>query len=206
MNVKALDFLDIPMELSNLDPVSYSWFDNYLNNRTIVFNEEVGDSIVETVMLPLKKFEKDDSNEPITLILSTPGGSVFSGMSLLNIINDYKKPLKIVCINYAMSMGFYILIAGNNNPNVETYCYPYSFSLIHAGDTSVSGESGSVRDNVRFGEKIDNMVKDFVLSHTKITEEEYNEHLRKQWYLTAEEMKELGVVKNIIGVDCEDYQ
>lgn len=205
MNNKVLDFLDIPMELSNLDPISYTWFDNYLNNRTIVFNDEVGDSIVETVILPLKKFERDNSNEPVTLILSTYGGSVFDAMSLLNMIDTYKKPLKVVCLNYAMSMGFYILIAGNNNPNVETCCYPYSFGLLHAGEVGVSGENHSVKDTLFFTERIDDMIKDFVLSHTKITEEEFLKHLRKQWYMTAEEMKELGVVKKIIGVDCEDY-
>lgn len=205
MNVKGLEFLELPMELSSIDPVTYQYMDHLLNKRTIVFNDEVGDNIVETVMLPLKKFERDDSQEPVTLILSTCGGSVFDAMSLLNMIDGYKKPLKVVCINYAMSMGFYMLIAGNNNPNVETYCYPYSFGLLHAGEIGVNGETNSVKDTILFSEKMDEMIKDFVLSHTKITEEDYSKHLRKQWYMSAPEMKELGVVENIIGVDCEDY-
>ena len=49
------------------------------------------------------------------------------------------------------------------------------------------------------------MIKDFVLSHTNITEEEYLLHERKQWYMTAEEMKSFGVVDKIIGVDCDGY-
>ena len=71
------DFLDFPIEASTIDIPNYTWFDNYLNNRTIIFNDEICENIVEKVILPLKKFEKDDSNEPITLILSSAGGSVF---------------------------------------------------------------------------------------------------------------------------------
>ena len=56
------DFLDFPIEASTIDIPNYTWFDNYLNNRTIVFNDEICENIVEKVILPLKKFEKDESN------------------------------------------------------------------------------------------------------------------------------------------------
>ena len=199
------DFLEFPIEASSIDIPNYTWFDNYLNNRTIIFNDEICENIVEKVILPLKKFEKDESNEPITLILSSSGGSVFDAFSLCSIIENYKKPLKVVNINYCMSMAFYILIAGNNNPNVSNYCYQYSFGLLHAGEISAGGESNSIKDFLNFTECMDDMIRDFVISHTKIDKETYLEHNRKQWYMCADEMKKLGVIQNIIGIDCEDY-
>ena len=45
----------------------------------------------------------------------------------------------------------------------------------------------------------------YVVDFSNITEEEYLLHERKQWYMTAEEMKTFGVVDKIIGVDCDDY-
>ena len=203
--MNELDFLEIPMSLSTLDPVNYQYFNQLLNHRTIIFNQEVASDIVEYITTPLKQFEKDGSNEPVTLILSTNGGSTMAGLSLCNIIENYKKPLRVIIENYAFSMGFYIAIAGKNNPNVTTYCYPFSFTLLHAGDTGANGEACSVRDILDFFNHVDNMIKDFVLSHTNITEEEYLLHERKQWYMTAEEMKTFGVVDKIIGVDCDGY-
>lgn len=199
-----LDFLQDVINYSQMDPQSYQYFYNLLKKRTIVFNEEIDVGIVESLIMPLLDFEKDDSEEPITLILATPGGSTLAGLSVCNIIDNYKKKLNIIIPNYALSMGFYITIAGNNNPNVKKYAYPYSFFLLHAGETGASGESGSVKDLICFYDKIDEQIQDYVLSHTSITKEEYLTHIRKQWYLTAKEAKDLGVIDYIIGEDVSE--
>ena len=199
-----LDFLQDVISYSQMDPQSYQYFYNLLKKRTIVFNEEVDVDIVENLIMPLLDFEKDDSEEPITLILTTPGGSTLAGLSVCNIIDNYKKKLNIIIPNYALSMGFYITIAGKKNPNVKKYAYPYSFFLLHAGETGASGESGSVKDLICFYDKIDEQIQDYVLSHTSITKEEYLTHIRKQWYLTAKEAKDLGVIDYIIGEDVSE--
>ena len=199
-----LDFLQDVINYSQMDPQSYQYFYNLLKKRTIVFNEEIDVGIVESLIMPFLDFEKDDSEEPITLILATPGGSTLAGLSVCNIIDNYKKKLNIIIPNYALSMGFYITIAGNNNPNVKKYAYPYSFFLLHAGETGASGESGSVKDLICFYDKIDEQIQDYVLSHTSITKEEYLTHIRKQWYLTAKEAKDLGVIDYIIGEDVSE--
>ena len=192
-------FLTLVENQSNLDPVSYQYFFNYFEKRTIVFNSFIDESIVETVILPLKQFEEDKINEPVKLIISTGGGSVSDSLVLCNIIDNYKKPLEIYVYGYACSMGTVILCAGNKNPNVTKYCYPFSFGLFHAGYSAVEGESLSVEDKMEFNKKIDTCIRDYVVSHTNITEEEYRFNERRQWYLTAHDMKEKGLVDIIIG-------
>lgn len=194
-------FLTLVEEQSNLDPVMYQYFNHYKNYRTIIFNQEVTENIVETVMLPLKEYEQDDSTDPVTLIISTPGGSVSDGLILCNIIDNYTKPLRIYIYGYACSMGTIILCAGNKNANVTKYCYPFSFALFHAGYSAIEGESLSVEDRIEFNKKIDNMIRDYVVANTKITEEEYAHNERRQWYLTAQEMKDKGLIDIIIGGD-----
>ena len=96
-------------------------------------------------------------------------------------------------------MGTIILCAGNKNPNITKYCYPFSFGLFHSGETIVGGESTSVDDIIDFNRSINNAVKDYVVQNTNISSEEYEKHHRKQWYLTAKEMKQLGLIDVIIG-------
>jgi len=194
-------FLTLVEEQSTLDPVMYQYFNHYKNHRTIIFNRAVDDSIVETVILPLLEFENDSNIEPVKLILSTPGGSVSDGLILCNVIDNYKKPLEIYVYGYACSMGTIILCAGNKNPNVKKYCYPFSFGLFHAGYSAVEGESLSVEDQIAFNKKTDNTIRDYVVENTKITAEEYKANERRQWYLSAQEMKEKGLVDIIIGGD-----
>lgn len=192
-------FLALVESDSNLDPVMFQYFNHYKNHRTIIFNREVNESIVETVILPLKEYEQDNIQEPVKLIISTPGGSVSDGLILCNVIDCYKKPLEIYIYGYACSMGTIILCAGNKNPNVMKYCYPFSFGLFHAGYSAIEGESLSVEDQMEFNKKTDGMIRDYVVANTKITEEEYKRNERRQWYLDAQEMKEKGLIDIIIG-------
>jgi ATP-dependent protease ClpP protease subunit len=58
-----------------------------MDKRTILLNSAVDESIVESVYLPLKEFEEDDSMEPVTLILNSIGGSVSDGFFLAHYIS-----------------------------------------------------------------------------------------------------------------------
>jgi len=199
-----LEFLGFANEVSTLDPIMYQYFNQLLKNRTIVLNAEIDESILETIVLPLKNFEQDgDIINPIKLILNTPGGSVADGLMLCNVIDNYKKPLEIIVPSYACSMGTIILCSGNNNPNVIKKCYPFSFALFHSGQTYVGGESTSVDDVIDFNRGVDNKIKEYIIKNTNITEELYDKHHRKQWYLTAEEMLQYHLVDEIIGKESD---
>ena len=183
---------------TGLDSCGYQYFNNLWNHRTIIINSVIDATIVESVIIPLKQFEQDDSDEPITLILNTDGGSVIDGLVLCNIIDNYKKKLNIYVYSYAYSMGSIILCSGNKNPNVTKYCYKFSTGLIHGGSKGLWGSSAIVKDTYLFQSKIDDMVRDYIISNTNITPEEYDESERHEWYLTSDEMKEKGLVDIIL--------
>ena len=54
-----LDFLEIPTNMSALDPITYQYFNQLLNYRTIIMNTGVDDNLLESVIIPLKNFEKE---------------------------------------------------------------------------------------------------------------------------------------------------
>ena len=195
-----LEDLTALLDTTSIDPATYQYFTKLFNDRTIIFNQEVDERIFERVAIPLMDFEKDNSQDPVTLILATVGGSLSDGFIICNIIDQYKKPLNIIVLGYAASMGTIILAAGANNPNVTRKCYPYSYALLHAGSTAFSGEAFSVEDAMTFNKRIDNKVRDFITSHTNVTPEEYTSHERKQWFFDAEDMLKYGFVDEIIGV------
>ena len=198
-----LEFLGFANDVSTLDPIMYQYFNQLLRNRTIILNAEIDENILETVVLPLKDFEKQQSDKSVTLILNTPGGSVADGLMLCNIIDNYTVPLEIIVPSYACSMGTIILCSGNNNPNIIKKCYPFSFALFHSGQTYVGGESTSVDDVIDFNRGVDNKIKEYIIKNTNITEELYEKHHRKQWYLTAEEMLQYHLVDEIIGKESD---
>lgn len=197
-----MDF-DLNMLLSNgYDPVIYQYYNQLFNYRTVVFNKEIMEDIVETVYLPLKQFEEDDSTTPVTLILNCIGGSVSDGFFLADYLAHYKKPLNIIVCGYAASMAALILAAGGKNNNITRYCYPNSYALIHDGQVAVqASEAKTAADIMAFNDLIDKQIRQFFIDNTNITPEEFDDHSRKQWFITATEMEKLGLIDKIIGVD-----
>jgi len=200
---KDLEFLDIVKEYSELDPIGYEYFNQRFNHRTILFNREVDEDIVETVYLPLKEFEEDISNEPVTLILNSIGGSVSDGFFLANYLTKYKKKLDIIVTGYAASMAAVILASGGKNPNITRKCYPSTYALIHDGYiTFAPSETKTAGDIMAFNDRVDANIRQFILDNTNITPEQYDGQARKQWFIDAKTMKELNLVDEIIGGDA----
>lgn len=199
-----LEELFSSLDRYGLDPVTYQYFHQLLERRTIILNYDVSDDIVERVFLPLKEFEEDDSTEPVTLILNSSGGSVSDGFFLAHYISKYSKPLNILVPGYACSMAAIILAGGGKNENVIRSCFPCSYALIHDGYVALTAqESKTAADIMNFNDKIDEQIKDFIMQNTNITKEEYDSHMRHQWFLYAQDMLEKGLIDKIIGVTEE---
>lgn len=198
MNLDFETFTD--PETCSFDAVKYQYFNQLLNNRTIVFNKDADESLIETIYLPLKDFEEDNSTAPITLILNSAGGSVVDSFFLAYYLSTYKKKLTIIVPGYAASMATVILAGGGKNDNITRICFPCAYGLIHDGYLALSAsEAKTAGDIMAFNDKIDQQVRQFLIDNTNITEEMYDAHARKQWFLDAKEMKELNLIDNIIG-------
>lgn len=190
------------VEKFGFDPITYQYFHQLLNKRTIILNEYVSDATVEKVYLPLKEFEEDDSTEPVTLILNSCGGSVSNGFYLAQYISMYSKPLNIIVPGMAASMAAIILAGGGKNENVIRYGFPASYILLHDGYIALeSSEARTADDIMEFNKEVDADIRDFIIQNTNISPEIYDAHARKQWFIKGDELKQLGLIDCIYGVD-----
>ena len=119
---------------AGMSPALFQYYTG-LSKRRIILNDQIDDGIVERVILPLIDMDNDGTGEPIEIILSSPGGSLYDGFVLADIIDRLKTPTTIIVMGYAFSMGSIILMSGYSNPNVRKVCYPSSTALIHSGST-----------------------------------------------------------------------
>ena len=195
-----LDELLNVMQTYDFDATTFQYFNQLLNHRTIIFNEDVNEQIIEKVFIPLRQFENDDSTQPVTLILSSSGGSVSDGFFLAHYLSQYRKPLNIIVTGYAASMAAVILAGGGKNSKITRICFPCTYGLIHDGYIALqASESKTAADIMAFNDKVDNQIRQFFIDNTNITAEQYDDHARHQWFLTAAEMKELNLIDRIIG-------
>ena len=190
------------VEKFGFDPITYQYFHQLLDKRTIILNDYVTDATVEKVYLPMKEFEEDSSTEPVTLILNSGGGSVTNGLYLAQYISMYSKPLNIIVPGMAASMAGIILAGGGKNKNVTRYGFSASYVLLHDGYVALDASEARTADDImEFNKGVDADIRDFIIANTNITPEVYDSHARKQWFIKGQELKELNLIDHIYGVD-----
>jgi ATP-dependent Clp protease protease subunit len=180
---------------TELSPITYQYYKG-LKNRRIIINDQISADILEYAVIPLIDMDNDGTNEPIEIILNTVGGEVYSGFCLVDVLEKLKCKTIIKIMGMAASMG--ILIAMVKNPNVKVICSHFSVGLIHSGSQYMEGSTHSVRDTFKFSERYEELIKEYILSHTTIDEKMYTEIERQEFWMTADDMKKYGIVDEII--------
>lgn len=183
---------------NQLDPATYQYY-KCLEKRTILFNMDIMDNIIETVYMPLKDFEDDDSVAPVTMYLHSSGGSVTDSLFLTSYLKSYKKKLNIYILGNCCSMAAVLVAACGKNPNITVYAYDTTYFLIHDGNIALGAqEARTAADLMAFNDKIDAKIRQIFIENTNITEEQYDSHARHQWFFFADEAKELGMINEIL--------
>lgn len=179
------------------DPTMYQYY-KMLAERKILINSEIADDLIEYAIIPFITMDSDGSGQPIEIYLNTVGGDIYSGFNLVDQIEKAKVPVTIHIMSMAASMGTLIAMAGKDNPNVKSVCHKFSVGLLHSGSQYMEGSAHAVKDTFDFSQHYDEKIKNYILSHSKITEEYYEKIERKELWLDADEMLRLGIVDEII--------
>lgn len=200
--------IDVTLPLiSELDETCCNdpFFKQDIENRILVLNEKVSESIVDDQVMYILRWNADDKylpvekRKPITLYINSVGGSSFDGQALIDVILNSKTKVRTVCLGMAASMAYLIFLAGH-----ERFAFPNSCLLMHEGESSVYNSSSKAKDVMEFFEKMDERSKNYILSRTKIDSDFYDSvHQKEYWMYADKEGKELGIVDKIIGQDCD---
>lgn len=178
------------------DPVLYQYYKK-LNANTILINDEIDDSFLEMVILPLIDLDNDPNVEHIDIIINSPGGSIYDGLALIPILENLKTDTTMRIVGMAASMAG--LIAMAKGPHLRVVCDKFSVGLIHSGSSYFEGATNAVRDSFHFYEHYLQKIKDYILSHTTISEEMYDKIERQEFWMDADAMLKYGIVDEIIG-------
>ena len=195
------ELLDSPKPSLDLGDIFY--MQEYAKRKHFL-TAEINSSSVEDVCKAIMHYNEEDKGvdvdkrRPIMLYLDTFGGETTSGFKLIDVIQSSKTPVYIVNQCTCYSMGFLIYIVGH-----KRFASKNATFLMHDGSLQIGDSGSKTRDYMAFNDKVEARTKEMVLEVTNITSEMYDAKLREEWYMFADEAKELGIVDSIIGVDCE---
>ena len=174
-------------------------FYNDLKNRVIYIDDDIVDPMAMEVQRLIVAWNREDAGipakerKPIKVMIYTCGGSVYAMNNIIDVIMMSKTPVYTYNVGIAFSAGLDILLAGQ-----KRFCFPKSSALLHQGANVIQGTSVQVQDNADNYKRQLKEYEEWVLSRTKITKALYTKKKKNEWFLTAQEQVELGVVDAIV--------
>ena len=131
----------------------------------------------------------------IQVLLSTYGGCVYDGLSLYDAIKNSKTEVDITCFGKIMSMGIILLLSAKTRK-----AYRNTTFMIHEGSSGFIGKVADMEESVEESKRLREVIFDIIEKESKIPKAKLNEirKSRMDWYFTAEEALEYGIITEII--------
>lgn len=170
------------------------------NDRNLLIGEigyEISVAVDSVIRFWNKVDEEDnvpvDKRKPIKIYIQSPGGFLTSTFTMIDAIKLSKTPVYTIAIGETYSGGFFTFLAGH-----KKFAYPHASFLYHEGATANGGDANKFRNFAKFYEVQLELLRKIVLENSNISEEEYEKHIKDDWWLTAEEAVKYGIADEIL--------
>jgi ATP-dependent Clp protease protease subunit len=184
------------IEKTALGERAYDIYSRLLKDRIIFLGSEIEDTVANAVIAQLLFLENEDPKRDIMIYINSPGGSVYSGMAMLDVMNYVKPDVSTVVVGMAMSMAAVLLSAGTKG---KRFALPNSKVMIHQGQAGFQGQPTDIeitaREVLSWRKKLDEMLA----ANTGQPLEKVSKDTERDFYMTAEEAKKYGIVDTIIA-------
>ena len=179
------------------DPVQLEFY-RRLAKREILWNEDIDTSTIDVSMYIRKWNGEDvgipaDQRNPIKIFINSDGGCVNTVLNVIDTISLSKTPVITIGMGKVYSSGGMLLMAGH-----KRYVFEHTSCLIHDGSSGAIGDIGKLIVNLKFTEQLEERVRKYIVSRTKITEEMYDSNYRRDWFMFSDEMIKYGIADKII--------
>jgi ATP-dependent Clp protease protease subunit len=217
-NSKRINELGLPMSTANVgsgyrDPLSdlqnsyatasyqrqrqMTLGDLLLENRIVFLQGEIHTGNANELVMKLLYLQSENKKKPINFYLNSPGGDVIATLAIYDVMQIMSCPVATYCVGQAAS-GAAVLLAGGTKG--KRFCLPHSRVMIHQPHGGVSGQVSDIE--IQADEILRNRsVLDGILAeHTGQTIEKIAADTQRDFFLTAEQSKEYGLVDEITVV------
>ena len=181
--------------------VGYDIYSRLLKDRIIFVGGYEGEIDTESgnaLIAQLLYLDSEDSTREISLYINSPGGMVTAGLAIYDTMQHIKAPITTICLGMAMSFGAVLLTAGSKG---RRFALPNARIMIHQPRIHGGGISGTVTDIAIETRELENNKKglvEIIAKHSGQSYEKVWADCERDFFLSAEEAKEYGLIDDII--------
>ena len=193
---RALGMVPMVIETSGRGERAYDIYSRLLKERVIFLVGEVNDHSANLVVAQMLFLESENPEKDISLYINSPGGSVSAGMAIFDTMNFIKPAVSTLCIGMAASMGAFLLTAGAKG---KRFSLPNSKVMIHQPLGGTRGQATEIEIHAREILKTREQLNRILAENTGQTLKKIAQDTERDYYLSADEAKDYGLVDEVIA-------
>jgi len=151
--------------------------------------------VANLVIAQMLFLESEDPDKDIHLYINSPGGVVYSGLAIYDTMQYIKPDVSTICVGMAASMAAVLLAAGAKG---KRFALPYSRVMIHQPLGGVRGQATEIEIEAREILRIKQTLNDILVKHTGQPVERIERDTDRNFYMSAEEALEYGIIDGVL--------
>jgi ATP-dependent Clp protease, protease subunit len=176
-------------------PFGDQLFQRLLRHRIIFLGQQVDDDIANRICAELVLLASEDEKRDISLYINSPGGSVYAGMAIYDVMQYVPNDVATYAMGMAASMGQFLLTAGAAG---KRYALPHAQILMHQPSGGIGGTASDIRIQAEQMLYIKRTLFERTAYHTGQPIEQIEKDADRDRWFTADEAKDYGFVDQVI--------
>ncbi len=173
----------------------YDLYSRLLRDRIIFVDGEIRDESADLVVAQLLYLESENPDKDINMYINSPGGSVTAGLAIYDTMQYVKCDVQTICMGQAASMGAILLAGGTVG---KRYALPSSRVMIHQPWGGAQGQESDIAIQAKEIIRLKKLSIKYFSEQTGKSEEDVAKDMERDFYMSAEEAKQYGIVDHIM--------
>jgi ATP-dependent Clp protease protease subunit len=174
---------------------SYDLFSRLLKDRIIMLGSGVNEQTANVIIAQMLFLEKEDPKADIHFYINSPGGSVYDGLAIYDVMQFVSCPVATTCFGVAASMGAVLLAGGEKG---KRRILPNSRVMIHQVSSGFRGTTADINVQAKETNFLMDKLMQILSGHTGKTTEQVRIDCDRDYWMSAEEALEYGIIDEII--------
>lgn len=190
-----MPLIPVIVEKSQRGEKAYDIFSKLLEERIIFLVGPINDTTANLVIAQILYLAAKNPDQDIKLYINSAGGSVTAGLAIYDTMQYVKCPISTICIGFTASMAAILLAAGEKG---KRYALPNAEILLHQVAGGVTGEAVEIEITAKQIMKLKDRLNRILAYHTNQPLKKVEKDTDRDFYLTAQEAKEYGIIDEVI--------
>jgi ATP-dependent Clp protease protease subunit len=187
-------YMPFVIEQTSRGERSYDIYSRLLKERIVFVSGPIEDTIATLVTAQLLFLEAENPKKEVSMYINSPGGLVTAGLAIYDTMQYIRPPVATLCIGQAASAASLLLCAGEKG---QRFALPNSRVMLHQPSGGAQGQATDIARHAQEIVKLKKRLNEIYARHTGQAVEAIEKALDRDYFLTAEEAKNFGLIDQV---------